>query len=108
MSIHLIGPWVQHPTYSEQRYTVVKRYRNYWIIVEEGWRRIGKLSEIYEHLYDPSFNPDEHEDALGYERTYGFCFVYPTKEDYLSGCTVDEDDIVDGLPCPSWAVACLI
>jgi hypothetical protein len=107
--IKLIGTWVTYPSYSEQRYVVVQPYRGQWVIVEEGWLRIGnKPTEIYTHQYDPTFDPDEHEDALGWEKSYGFHFVYPTKEEFLSECAVDEADLIDGLPGPSWVVACLI
>jgi len=108
MKIRLIGRWERHIGFVEQRYIIVKRYRGHWVLVEEGYLRLGsKKTQIFEHKLDRGFDPFK-DDALGYHTSRGFCFVYMTGREYIDMCSLDERDLFENTPCPPWAVACVL
>ena len=107
VSIALVGPIEVFGDNAEQRYEVISMYRGRWVIKEAGWKRFGPgMDLIYEYEYNPDFVPKEGENQDGWSLVNGYHKVYVDETEYLEHCTLPDEDIIDGVVCPSWAVAC--
>lgn len=104
-SITLVGHISKLYEGAEQRYAVVKPYKGQWVIVEYGYKRWGPGMDL---VYECEYNPDEEENQNGWNLINGYHSVYRDEVQYLEDCAIPSEEIIDGLPCPSWAVACLL
>jgi len=108
-TITLVGPIEVFGDNAEQRYEVITLHRGHWVIKEAGWKRLGPgIDLVYEYEYDPTFSPTEDEGPQGWSLINGYHKVYIDETEYLEHCTLPGEDIVDGVVCPSWAVACVL
>jgi len=96
--ITLVSRWTLSPI-AEQRFMKVFRFHSRWIVFQEGLRLFGR-TEVATYLYNPDVQSSikflEHEVV----------FTFSNLEEYLSECSLGEGELIDGLPCPPWAVAC--
>jgi len=109
LSITLVGPIEVFGDNAEQRYEVIGLHQNQWVVKEAGWKRLGPgMDLIYEYEYNPDFVPDEEESQDGWSLINGYHKVYVDEAEYLENCAIPNEDIIDGVVCPEWAVACLL
>ena len=96
--ITLVSRWALSPI-AEQRFMKVFRFHSHWIVFQEGLRLFGR-TEVATYLYNPkgkrAIQILEHEVV----------FVFNDLDEYLAECSLGEGELIDGLPCPPWAVAC--
>jgi hypothetical protein len=99
--ITLVSQWFNRGEYSELRYVKLMRFCDRWLVTQETWLRIGKPSETVEYIYDI----DAPHSGV-YEVFQGRCYVFNNREDFFAWCTLDESNIVDGVPHFNWASYC--
>jgi hypothetical protein len=102
MYAKLTSPIVEYPGYTEQKYAIVYHYIDRWVLVEEGYTRIGSEPSIaVEYLYNPYHEGDPIEF---YGDTIRVNYTCP--DGYLKDCSIKERDLYEGVPCFSWAISC--
>ena len=94
----LVSHWSSQP--AEQRFMKVFRFHNRWIILQEGWKTFG-VQETTTFIYDPNYVGDQVLFLEGET-----VFIFNDLSEYLSQCSLREDELFEGVPAPSWAVAC--
>ena len=103
MHITLYGSWNNYGDYAEQYFMVVYRHRGHWIILEQGWNRIGKPSEVSKFWYVPFHVGGFIQNIQG-----GKAFIYTKWEKFIADCTIHPSAVVDGIPMLWWAKSCAI
>ena len=100
MFITLFGPWEQHNGFSYQQFMAVDYRYNRWMVLQTGYNCIGKPSIVIEYCYNPNAEQAIEVYASVYRANYGGL------EAYLEDCSLKEEDLIDGIPNPSWALYC--
>lgn len=92
---------------TEQQFWEVMIFEDHWIIWTHGLFRYGRGSDL---IYSVELNPDSEES--GYSITNGYHTIYHNMQDFIENQKVPDEDMLvtpeGSIPCPSWAVACLL
>jgi len=108
-TVTLVGPIEVFGDNAEQRYEVITLHHGRWVIKEAGWKRLGPgMDLIYKYELNPDFVSEEGENQDGWSLVNGYHRVYVDEAEYLEHCALPSEDIIDGVVCPSWAVACVL
>jgi len=81
-------------------FALVFHFMERWVVLHEGWEHEGIAVQVFVNVLDPEYDGEPVVfDGKEVVRVYN-------RGEYLVECSLRDNELLEGLPYPSWAVAC--